>query len=209
MKGLLAKLAGWMKGLQAALVGFGALGILGIAFLDAAFIPLPGGPDVVLMTLSHHNNAMMPVYVIAAVVGSTLGSFVLYWIARKSGDAALRKFSAEKRARVERLIEKYDVWALLIAAVFPPPFPFKIFILSAGAFHMAAWRFIFALVVGRGFRFLLEGLLAVYYGEQAADLLKQHYPKIGFGIVAAIVVIFLINMLRRRRHEGGQEVGQE
>lgn len=209
MKGLLAKLAGWMKGLQAALVSFGALGILGIAFLDAAFIPLPGGPDVVLITLSHHNHAMMPVYVIAAVVGSTLGSFILYWIARKSGDAALRKFSAEKRARVERLLEKYDVWALLIAAVFPPPFPFKLFILSAGAFHMAAWRFILALVIGRGFRFILEGLLAVYYGEQATDMLKQHYPKIGFGIVAAIVLIFLLNLLRRRRHEAVQEVGQE
>jgi membrane protein YqaA with SNARE-associated domain len=201
MKNLFAGLAGWLKSLQAALVSFGALGILGIAFLDAAFIPLPGGPDVVLISLSHHSNAMMPLYVVAAVVGSTLGSFVLYLIARKGGDAALRKFSAEKRARVQRLLVKYDVWALLVAAIFPPPFPFKLFILSAGAFRMPVWRFFFALIVGRGFRFVLEGLAAVYYGEQAMDMFKQHYPKIGFGIVAAIVVIFLVNMLLRRRRQ--------
>jgi membrane protein YqaA with SNARE-associated domain len=206
MKNLFAGLAGWLKSLQAALVSFGALGILGIAFLDAALIPLPGGPDVVLISLSHHSHAMMPLYVVAAVVGSTLGSFVLYLIARKGGDAALRKFSAERRARVQRLLEKYDVWALLVAAVFPPPFPFKLFILSAGAFHMPVWRFFFALIVGRGFRFILEGLAAVYYGEQAMDMFKQHYPKIGFGIVAAIVVIFLLNMLLRRRR---QAIAQE
>jgi membrane protein YqaA with SNARE-associated domain len=201
MQVLLTGLSGWLKNLQAALVSLGALGILGIAFLDAAFIPLPGGPDVVLISLSHHSNALMPLYVLAAVVGSTLGSFVLYWVARKGGDAALRKFSAEKRARVERLLEKYDVWALLVAAIFPPPFPFKLFILSAGAFRMPVWRFLFALVVGRGFRFLLEGLAAVYYGEQAVDMLKQHYPKIGFGLVAAIVVIFLLNLFVRRRRQ--------
>lgn len=201
MKGFFVKFAGWMKSLQAVLVGFGALGILGIAFLDAAFIPLPGGPDVVLISLSHHSHALMPLYVVAAVVGSTIGSFVLYWIARKSGEAALRRFTVEKRERVARLLEKYDVWALLVASVFPPPFPFKIFILSAGAFRMPVWRFIFALVVGRGFRFVLEGLAAVYYGEQAMDMFKQHYPKIGFGLVAAILVIFALNVLLRRRRQ--------
>lgn len=201
MNVLLTGFAAWMKSLQATLVSLGALGILGIAFFDAAFIPLPGGPDVVLISLSHHSHAMMPLYVAAAVIGSTLGSFMLYWIARKGGDAALRKCSAEKRERVERLLEKYDVWALLVAAVFPPPFPFKLFILSAGAFYMPVWRFFFALIVGRGFRFVLEGLAAVYYGEQAMDMFKQHYPKIGFSIVAAIGVIFLLNMLLRRRRQ--------
>lgn len=201
MKIPLLGIGGAMKSLQAVLIGFGALGIFTIALMDAAFIPLPGGPDVVVMALAHHNHAMTPVYVIAAVVGSTIGSLFLYFVARKGGQAALRKFSPEKRARVEDMINRYDIWALLLAAVLPPPFPFKLFVLSAGAFRMQLWRFITAMVIGRSIRFILEGWMAVQYGEQAADIFKQHYPKIGLGIAAAIVFIFLFNSLIRRRRE--------
>jgi membrane protein YqaA with SNARE-associated domain len=200
MKIPLLGIGGAMKSLQATLIGLGALGVFAIALLDAAFIPLPGGPDVVVMALAHHNHAMAPVYVSAAIAGSTLGSLLLYFIAHKGGQAALRKFSPTKRARVEDLINRYDIWALLLAAVLPPPFPFKIFVLSAGAFRMRLWRFVAAMVIGRGVRFALEGWMAVSYGEHAADIFKQHYPKIGLGIASAIVIIFLLNNLLKRRH---------
>ena len=201
MKTFLFSIGSALKSLQATLFGLGALGILAIGFIDAASIPLPGGPDVVVMALSHANHAMMPVYVIAAVLGSTAGSLVLYFAAYKGGQAVLRKFSPEKRARVEDLLDRYDILAMLLASVLPPPFPFKLFVLSAGAFKMQLWRFVAALVAGRGFRFLLEGWLAVKYGEQATDMFKHHYPKIGLGIAAAIIVIYLFNSLLRRRRE--------
>jgi membrane protein YqaA with SNARE-associated domain len=200
MKVPLLDIGGVMKSLQAALIGLGALGVFAISLMDAAFIPLPGGPDVVVMALAHHNHAMAPAYVVAAIAGSTIGSLLLYFIARKGGQAALRKFSPKKRARVEDLINRYDIWALLLAAVMPPPFPFKLFVLSAGAFRMRLWRFIAAMVIGRGLRFTLEGWMAVSYGEQAADIFKQHYPKIGLSLAAAIVIIFLLNNLLKRRH---------
>jgi len=204
MKIPLLGIGGVMKSLQAALIGMGSLGVFAIALLDAALIPLPGGPDVVVMTLAHHNHAMTPVYVIAAIAGSTIGSLFLYFIARKGGQAALKKFSPQKRARVEDLINRYDVWALLLAAVLPPPFPFKIFVLSAGAFRMQLWRFITAMVIGRGVRFILEGWMAVNYGEQATDIFKQHYPKIGLGLAAAVMIIFLFNSLLKRRHSNDE-----
>jgi membrane protein YqaA with SNARE-associated domain len=189
-----------MATLQELLVSFGGAGIFFIALLDAALIPLPGGPDVVLIALSHHTHALMPLYVLAAVVGSTIGSLTPYWIGRASGVAALRRFSPERREQALLLLKRYDVWGLILAAVLPPPFPFKIFVISAGIFRMQLWRFILALVIGRGFRFILEGIAAVQYGDQAAQLLKQHYPKIGLGLAAVIIAIFLFNHLRRRRH---------
>lgn len=201
MKTFLLGIGSALKSLQATLLGLGALGILAIGFIDAASIPLPGGPDVVVMALSHANHSMMPLYVLTAVIGSTAGSLVLYFAARKGGEAVLRKFSPEKRARVEDLLDRYDILAMLLASVLPPPFPFKLFVLSAGAFKMQLWRFVAALVAGRGFRFLLEGWLAVKYGEQATDIFKHHYPKIGLGIAAAILVIYLFNNLLRRRRE--------
>ena len=189
---------GVLKSLKTSLIGLGTIGILGIAVLDSAMIPIPGGADAAVMTLSHLNHSMMPVYVIAAVIGSTFGCLVPYWIGRKTGEAALRKFSEERRARVNRLIERYDFWAMLVGAVLPPPFPLKLFLLTAGVFRMNVLRFLAALAFGRTIRFLLEGWMAVRYGEQAAEVFKQHYPKIGVGVAAAIIVILLINTLRSR-----------
>ncbi len=201
MKFILSGIGGALKSLQAALVGLGAFGILAIALLDSGLIPLPGGPDVAVMTLSHLNHSMMPVYVIAAVIGSTLGCLIPYYIGRKTGGAALRKFSPEKISRVTELLDRYELWAVLVGAVLPPPFPFKIFLIAAGVFEMNVWRFLIALAIGRSVRFVLEGWMAVTYGEQAASIFKQQYPKIGLGIAATIILIFLFNTLLKRRRE--------
>jgi membrane protein YqaA with SNARE-associated domain len=197
----LTGLMDWFKNLKATLIGFGALGIFLIALMDAAFIPMPGGPDVVVITLSIATPALMPLYVLAAMAGSTIGSLILYFIALKGGQTALKKFSAEKRAKVQKALDEYDIWAMLVAAVMPPPFPFKLFVLSAGAFRMKLWRFVLAMMLGRGFRFVLEGILAVRYGEQATEILKQHSVKIGLGIAAAIIMALLVKMLLNRRQE--------
>ncbi|MCI0665537.1 MAG: VTT domain-containing protein [Acidobacteria bacterium] len=197
---------GILRSLQALLASFGALGIVGIALLDAAFIPIPGGADVAVMTLSHLHPELMPIYVLAAVIGSTIGCLVPYWIGRKAGEAGLRKFNAEKRARVIQLIDRYDWWAMSVGAVLPPPFPFKIFLLTAGVFRMKVWRFLLALAFGRFVRFGLLGWLAVNFGDRAAIIFKQHYPKIGLGIAVAIIAICLINILRKRRQ--GKNVDQ-
>src|SRR5262249_10337220 len=150
----------------------------------------------------HLNHAMMPVYVVAAVIGSTFGCLVPYWIGLKTGEAALRKFSDERRVRVNQLVERYDFWAMLIGALLPPPFPLKIFLLTAGVFRMKVAIFLAALAVGRTVRFVLEGWMAVRYGEQATEIFKQHYPKIGLGITVLVIALFLISKMFARKQDG-------
>lgn len=200
MKSFVAKLTAWLKTVPVMLGAFGALGIFTIALLDASFLPLPGGPDAVVMLLSHQDHARMPLYVLAAVLGSTLGCLLPYWVGYKGGAAALRKFSAERRERVTQLIERYDLWAMLVGAILPPPFPLKIFLLSAGVFRVNVWRFLLALGIGRCIRYGLEGGLAVRYGEHAADLFKQHYPKIGLALAVLIIAILIVKTLRNRKN---------
>jgi membrane protein YqaA with SNARE-associated domain len=192
-----------LKSIYVTLIGFGSAGILAIAFLDAAFIPMPGGPDLVVMALTHNNHSMMPIYVIAAVIGSTLGCLVPYWIGRKAGEAALRIFSEEKRVRVSGLINRYGLWSMLAGALLPPPFPFKMLLITAGVFRVKIWQFLGALAIGRTIRFTLEGLMAVRYGDQAATLFKEYYPAIGLGLVIVILAVFIFNTLRNRRQRDG------
>jgi membrane protein YqaA with SNARE-associated domain len=195
----LTGIGGLLKSVYLTLIGFGAAGVLVIGLLDAALIPMPGGPDLVVMALSQHNHSMMPVYVIAAVIGSTLGCLVPYWIGRKAGEASLRAFSEAKRARVSRLVNRYGLWSMLAGALLPPPFPFKILLITAGVFRVKIWQFLGALAVGRTIRFILEGLIAVRYGDQAATIFRDYYPAIGLGCATVVLALFIFNSLRNRR----------
>ena len=59
--------------------------------------------------------------------------------------------------------------AILVPAFLPPPLPFKIFAVLAGATALPAWRFALALALGRGARHVAEGVLAAAYGERGGD----------------------------------------
>jgi membrane protein YqaA with SNARE-associated domain len=194
-------------------LAFGPLGLFAIALLDSALIPLPGGPDAVMILLSTQRPAWMPLYALAATVGSVAGCLILYYISRRAGRRALEKFPPSKQARVKELVDRYDVLSVLVASVLPPPFPFKLFVITAGVFRLSVARFAVAVAVGRAFRFLLEGFLAVKYGERAKDLLAENYPLVGIGVAALIVGIFVVRGLlqRKKREVGGRgpEVGEE
>src|SRR5213080_3726489 len=180
------------------LTTFGAFGLFAIAFLDSVMVPLPGGVDAVMLLLSASRPAWMLVYAAAATIGSTLGCLVLYYISRRAGHRALAKFSESKQKRVKDLIDRYDLLSVLVASLLPPPFPFKLFVVSAGVFRLNLLRFTIAIAAGRTFRYLLEGYLAARYGEQAKELLARYYPSIGITLAVVILVAFVAKNLMRR-----------
>lgn len=199
MKWLLRKITNGLTSVKEFLIPFGALGLFAIALLDSALIPLPGGPDAVMLYLSTQSPARMPLYAVGATVGSVLGCVILYYISRRAGRRALEKFPASKQARVKELVDRYDVLSVLVASVLPPPFPFKLFVITAGVFRLSLLRFALAVAVGRAFRFFLEGFLAVRYGDEAKELLAKNYPAVGLGVAALIVIGFALKGLLRRR----------
>ncbi|MDQ3652477.1 MAG: VTT domain-containing protein [Acidobacteriota bacterium] len=204
MKWLLRKITNGLNYVSEYLVAFGPFGIFAIALLDSALIPLPGGPDAVMLLLSAARPAWMPLYAMAATLGSVVGCVILYYISRRAGRRALERFSAEKQARVKQLVDRYDVLSVLVASVLPPPFPFKLFVITAGVFRLSVWRFAAAVAVGRAFRFLFEGFVAVKYGARAKDLLAEYYPVVGIALAALIIVGFVgRNLWQRRRAEVG------
>ena len=186
-------------------MAFGAPGLFVICLLDSTFVPLPSFADLLLIGLSMNNPRWMPVYVLLAVSGSTIGCVILYFISARAGGPALRKFSPAKQKRVKDLIDRYDVLSVLVASVMPPPFPFKLFVISAGVFRFNLIRFTIAIFAGRLFRFLLEGYLAVRYGMQAKELLAREYPWIALGLVIVILGFFLTRNLLKRRAGPGEE----
>jgi membrane protein YqaA with SNARE-associated domain len=181
------------------LLAYGPFGLFVVALLDSALIPLPGGADVVMILLTIQHPSWMLIYAAAATLGSVAGCVILYYISRKAGRRALERFSESKQARVKKLIDRYDVLSVLVASILPPPFPFKLFVISSGVFGLNVVRFALAITVGRAVRFLLEGYLAVHYGDQADVLFKQYFPWIGLGLALLIILIFVGRKLWRKR----------
>jgi membrane protein YqaA with SNARE-associated domain len=208
VKWLLRKITNGLEAVKDYLVAFGPAGLFAIALLDSALVPLPGGPDAVMLILSARagSYALMALYALTATVGSVIGCVILYYISRRAGRRALEKFPPSKRARVKGWVDRYDVLSVLVASVLPPPFPFKLFVVTAGVFRLSVARFAAAVAAGRAFRFLLEGFLAVRYGEEAKDLLAKNYPAVGLGLAAALIAGFLLRgLLKRRKTEQGEE----
>jgi membrane protein YqaA with SNARE-associated domain len=199
LKWLWDKITSGLLGIKDFLIAYGPLGLFGIALLDSALIPLPGGPDVVMILLSKGRPTWMPVYAAAATLGSVVGCVMLYYISRRAGRRALERFSEKKQARVKQLIDRYDVLSVLVVSVLPPPFPFKLFIITCGVLRLSIMRFAIAIAFGRAFRFLLEGYLAVNYGDQAENLFRQYFPWIGLGLAILIIFAFIAWMLWRKR----------
>jgi membrane protein YqaA with SNARE-associated domain len=184
---------------------FGPFGLFAIALLDSALIPMAGGPDALLLLLAAQTKQIF-ILALAATLGSTAGCVVLYYISQRAGRRALARFSEQKQARVKGLIDRYDVLSVLVASLLPPPFPFKLFVVTAGVFRLSIVRFTVAIAIGRAFRYLLEAYLAAHYGERAKDLIAQYYPAIGISLAVLIVVGFIgRNLWRRKRAEPGAE----
>lgn len=180
-------------------VALGPLGLFTVALLDSTFVPLPSSADALMILLTTANPRWMIAYAAIATAGSTIGCVILYYVSRRAGSRALGRFSPAKQKRVKELIDRYDVLSVLVASLMPPPFPFKLFVVSAGVFRFSLTRFALAIVAGRMFRFLLEGYLAMRYGAQAKQVIAKYYPWIGLGLAAGLIIFFVVRNLRKRK----------
>lgn len=181
-------------------IALGPFGLFAVALLDSAFVPLPSSADALMILLTIAHPRLMIVYALLATAGSAIGCVILYYVSRRAGSRALRKFSPAKQARVKELIDRYDVLSVLVASLMPPPFPFKLFVITAGVFRFSVMRFAIAIIAGRMFRFSLEGYFAIRYGAQTRQMLQKYYPWIGLGLVVLIIVVFVVrNVVKGRR----------
>lgn len=192
--------ATWIQGSALAL---GAPGLFLVAFLDASFLSLPEIADLLLIWMVTQHPYRMPLYALMATLGSIAGCYVIYFIARKGGEAFVRRRFHERHVdRSLELFQRYGVWVLIIPALLPPPAPFKIFVLMAGVAGMSSSRFIVAIAIGRGARYFIEALLALWYGRAAMTFLNENLRPVAWVTIALIgagVLYWLWRVRFRRR----------
>lgn len=179
---------------------YGGIGLFVLAALDSSFLSFPQVNDLLVIYLSTQSPALMPYFAGMTTAGSILGCLVLYGFARRGGEVFLRKrFSGERVERGLALYQRHGLLAVVVPSLLPPPTPFKLFVLLAGAAKVSPWRFIAAVAIGRGIRYFGQGWLAVMYGEAAVDLVREHGTAVGIGLAIAAVIVGVAYYFAMRR----------
>ena len=190
----------WIYGFALAI---GGLGLFAVALLDSSFGSLPQINDILVVLMVTQNKAWMLYYAAMATLGSIAGCYVIYYLADKGGEAFLRKrLRAGHTERVLALYQRHGVLALMVPALLPPPAPFKLFVLMAGVAGVRPLKFVVAIAIARGFRYLTLGVLAIWYGDAALELMRTRGRDVALALVALLVVVaigwWLIARHRRR-----------
>ena len=166
------RLVSWVQGFALAL---GGPGLFVIALLDSSFLSFPEVVDLLIIVFVTHHKGRMIYYASLATLGSIAGCFLLYYVGVKGGEAFVRRRFHDKHVdRALALFRKHGLLSVIVPSLLPPPVPFKPFVLIAGIAGVRPLDFLLAVAVGRGIRYFGEGLLALWYGEQAAEFLKQN-----------------------------------
>ncbi len=192
--------------LRAALLPYGGFGLMVLAMADSSFLSLPEVNDILLMTFAIEDHSSALKYAALTMLGSIIGCYALYLVGKKGGEALLqRRFTDDRILKIRRWYFKYGVLAIIVPSLLPPPTPFKVFVLAAGAFGISWPRFVIAVAIGRGIRYFSEALLAVEYGADAIKFVQENYGKIGIVMSGVIIATVIIYWVARRRRMGSLE----
>ena len=182
----------------------GGLGFIPLGLLDSSVIPLPGSMDVLTLVLSARTPDLWLYYALMATIGSVLGGFLTYRLARKGGKETLeRKFPARTLEKVYSMFRRWGFGAIAIVALLPPPAPMVAFMLAAGAMQYSVQKFLFALTLGRIVRYSLLAFLAARYGRHVLTIISQHGHPVLIAVIAliaaAIAVLIFILVGKRKK----------
>lgn len=145
-----------------------AWGLALLAALDASVVFfLPLAVDVVVVSLVARDPARFWLYPLLATAGSLAGGAVTWWLGARLGSEGLGRLVPAARLQwVRDRVERQGAVALALAALIPPPFPFTLFELTAGALAVPPVTFLATLAAARLARFGVESVLARTQGER-------------------------------------------
>ncbi|HUK17323.1 MAG TPA: hypothetical protein VLW65_12955 [Bryobacteraceae bacterium] len=178
-----------LKLLLFALVKFGGPGLLVLGILDSSFLFAPLGNDllVVAMTARSHSTGRMLYYAAMSTIGSVLGCLLVDLTLRQAGERGLEKHLPRRRLEyVKRKVTGRFGWALVVASIAPPPFPFTPFVMAAAALQYPRSRLLAVVGAARMARFTAIGVLALLFGARILQWAKN--PVLQGFLVGLIVV---------------------
>jgi membrane protein YqaA with SNARE-associated domain len=186
--------------LTAALVAFGPFGILILAFIDSAGIPVASGMDALVIVVAAKAPSRAVLAASMGVLGSLIGNLALFWGARTGARRwAPGEETPEKRQRFRSWFRRYGLLTVFIPSALPIPLPLKVFVISAAAFGTRLRTFALVITLGRSIRYFGEAALGVALGEGSWKFLRAHTWHLIAAAGALFAALYLAMMWMERR----------
>ncbi len=159
-----------------------------IAFVESSFFPIP--PDVFLIAMCIAAPTRAFKYAAVCAVGSAAGGAFGYglgfWFMDSVGQQIIAWYGLDdKYQRVQELYRAYDIWAVGAAGF--TPLPYKLFTITAGAFHLNFPTFVIVSLISRSARFFLVAAFIWKFGEPV-----QRYIDKYFNILSIVFMVLLV-----------------
>lgn len=186
----------------------GGPGLIVLGMVDSSVIPIPGSMDALTIILSAHHKQLWAYYAAMATIGSVLGGYVTFRLARhQSRERLQEQLSHGWKKRFADFFKKWRFWAIAVAALLPPPIPVVPFILAAGATNYSSRRFLSAMSLGRVIRYFVLAYFANLYGRAIIRIFSDYGWPIFYTLLALAVFStiagMIANRLERRKMGGG------
>lgn len=163
--------------------------------IDSAGIPVVGGVDVLLVALATVSPEQAYLAAACAIAGSTIGSCLLFFIARKGGHVMLAKYTESGRGRQLRYwFERYGLITVFVPAISPLPLPLKISVFCAAVLEVRTSAFLGVIFFARVIRYFGLAYFAQRYGKiiLTRAYLKEHWLGMTLVIVALCAALVLL-----------------
>lgn len=159
-----------------------------IAFVESSFFPIP--PDVFLIAMCIAAPTRAFKYAAVCALGSAAGGAFGYglgfWFMDSVGQQIIAWYGLDdKYQRVQELYRAYDIWAVGAAGF--TPLPYKLFTITAGAFHLNFPTFVIVSLISRSARFFLVAAFIWKFGEPV-----QRYIDKYFNILSIVFMVLLV-----------------
>lgn len=181
--------------LFALILRFGGLGLLVLGALDSSFLFAPWGNDLLLIALVSREQKPLSMlyYAGMSTIGSVIGCLILDLVFRKAGEEGLDKHLPRKRLEyVKGKVNRKAGWALAVASLAPPPFPFTPFVIVAAALQYPRRRLLTVIGATRMIRFTIAGVLALLFGHRILVWAKNPVVE---GLLVALTVVCVVGSI--------------
>jgi membrane protein YqaA with SNARE-associated domain len=191
----------WARRLIKTFVQLGAFGPLLLETLDSSFFYVPLANELLLFALIHGGGArwMWIVYALSGAAGSVLGVLLLDLAVRRLGREGVERLVKPRRfEKIKAKMEAHTGWVVFVASALPPPFPFRVTMMTASALQCSRPKILASVFAGRAVRFTAEALLILYFGRSFLRLMESEafeYAVYALTLVAAAGSAFLIYRL--------------
>lgn len=192
--------ASWAYGIFRFFRRLGPLGLFLMGALDSSFLFLPFGNDLLLIALvtADGSDGKWILYVVMSALGSVAGVTVVDLLMRKAGEEGLKKFISKKKIdRLRKRMKKNAGWAVFIATLLPPPFPFTPVVMAASALQTSRKQLLLAVFLGRLVRFSVEALLALSFGQRLVRYMDSPVVEYFVYVFLAVAVVGSVLSIRK------------